>query len=145
MLPRIFTWQELSKDPQFNGMILFDSTAFAMKDFQALYRLNQQKITLEYPNVIFNRFTLVDTLGNQLSVNGTVKINNPTEYGLNLEAETKNFVALSAPRRPESYIYGSAIIDAKISIGGTSNSPVIEGNGLFARQKQHSLRAAEKQ
>ena len=119
------------KDPQFNGMILFDSTAFAMKDFQALYRLNQQKITFEYPNVIFNRFTLVDTLGNQLSVNGTVKINNPTEYGLNLEAETKNFVALSAPRRPESYIYGSAIIDAKISIGGTSNSPLIEGNGLL--------------
>ena len=119
------------KDPQFNGIILFDSTAFAMKDFQALYRLNQQKITLEYPNVIFNRFTLVDTLGNQLSVNGTVKINNPTEYGLNLKAETKNFVALSAPRRPESYIYGSAIIDAKISIGGTSNSPVIEGNGLL--------------
>jgi len=119
------------KDPQFNGMILFDSTAFAMKDFQALYRLNQQKITLDYPNVIFDRFTLVDTLGNQLSVNGTVKINNPAEYGLNLEAETKNFVALSAPRRPESYIYGSAIIDAKISIRGTSNNPVIEGNGLL--------------
>jgi hypothetical protein len=119
------------KDPQFNGIIVFDSTAFAMKDFQALYRLNQQKITLEYPNVTFNRFTLVDTLGNKLSVNGTVKINHPTEYGLNLEAETKNFVVLSAPRRPESYIYGSAIIDAKISIGGTSNSPVIEGNGLL--------------
>ena len=76
------------KDPKFNGTILFDSTAFAMKDFQALYRLNQQKITLEYPDVIFDRFILADTLGNQLLVNGTVKINNPNR--IRIEPESRN-------------------------------------------------------
>ena len=31
------------KDPQFKGMILFDSTAFAMKDFQALVQAQSAK------------------------------------------------------------------------------------------------------
>jgi hypothetical protein len=120
-----------TKDPRLNGTIYFDSTFFAMKDFEALYKIDKQKVTFDYPRLKFDHFTVSDTLNNKLFVNGSIDINNPAEFGLNLEAETKNFVALNARRRADSYIYGSAIIDAKMKIGGTSNEPVIEGNGYL--------------
>ena len=120
-----------TREPHLAGVIKFDSTTFALKDFQALYKIDGQKVTVDYPKLVFDSFTLSDTLGNKLFVNGTVEINKPGEYGLDLQAETKNFVALSARRLPDSYIYGSAIIDAKIKIGGTSNSPVVAGHGFL--------------
>ncbi len=115
--------------PQLKGFINFDTTAFALTELNTVYRIDGQKIEINYPDVRFNNFTLTDTSGNKLTVDGTVKMINASEYGLNINAKTKDFVALNSPRYPESTLYGKAILDIDLALKGTSQEPIIEGRG----------------
>jgi translocation and assembly module TamB len=113
------------------GYIQLDSAAFAVKDLNTLYRINGQKISILYPDIIMDQFALTDTAGRQLTAQGRIKIISSNKYGLDIDVGTKNFTALQASRRPESIIYGTAILDAKLSIRGTSSEPIIEGSAFL--------------
>ena len=115
--------------PQLKGFINFDTTAFALTELNTPYRIDGQKIEIDYPNVQFNNFTVTDTTGNKFSVDGTVKMIDASEYGLNLNVKAKDFVALNAPRYSESILYGKAILDIDLNIKGTTNEPTLEGRG----------------
>lgn len=125
------TLESTADSLQCRGYIQLDSAAFALKDLNTLYRINGQKITILYPDIILDQFSLIDTAGRQLTAQGRIKIISPNKYGLDIEVETKNFTALQASRRPESIIYGTAILDAKLSIRGTSSEPLIEGSAFL--------------
>ena len=120
------------------GVINLDSTVIAIKELNTRYRINGQKIGIEYPDIILDQFALVDTAGNRLTAHGRIKIITPSEYGLDINVDTKSFTALQAPRQPESILYGTAIVDAKIGIRGTSNAPVIDGSAfLHGKSRVH--------
>src|SRR4030095_14985434 len=129
-----FQLKGTTKEPQINGWLHFDTTTFALAELNTPYSINDQRIEIKYPDIQFNNFVLSDTTGNKLSVNGKIKIIDAGEYGLDLKAKTKNFVALDAPRKSESIIYGKAILDIDLDVKGTSNEPIIEGKGLLNGQ-----------
>jgi hypothetical protein len=129
--------------PHIRGTIDLDSLAFALKDLNALYRIDKQKLVIDYPELRLGQFILSDTAGHQLSIQGKIQVLNPGELGLDINIDTKNFVALNAPRRLGSPIYGTGIIDAQVSIKGTSTEPVIEGNAyLHEKSNVHFLLTA---
>lgn len=115
--------------PELNGFVAFDTAVFAFTEIRTPYRIDGQKIEINYPEARFNNFILTDTIGNKLSVDGTVKMIDASEYGLNITAKTKDFVALNSTRHSESVLYGKAILDIDLNIKGTSNEPIIEGRG----------------
>ena len=113
--------------PELNGFLQFDTAVFALTELNTPYRIDGQKIEINYPDVRFNNFTLTDTAGNKFSVDGTVKMIDAGEYGLNLNVKANDFVALNSPRYSESILYGKAILDIDLNIKGTSNEPSVEG------------------
>ncbi|MCU7548031.1 translocation/assembly module TamB [Chitinophagaceae bacterium LB-8] len=122
------------------GVISLDSVTFALKDFNALYRIDKQKIYIEYPAINFRKFIISDTLGHPLTVQGQVKIISIGKVGMDLSLETKKLVVLNAVRQAESHIYGTGILDAQVAIKGTSEEPVINGNAyLHEKSSVHFL------
>ncbi len=113
--------------PELNGFLQFDTAVFALTELNTPYRIDGQKIEINYPEVRLNNFTLTDTAGNKFSVDGTVKMIDASEYGLNLNVKANDFVALNSPRYSESILYGKAILDIDLNIKGTSNEPSVEG------------------
>ena len=115
-------------DPRWKGELMFDTTQLATAMFGSLYKINNQKIDFEYPNIGLYDFTITDSLNNKLVLDGTIKSQADKDFALNLNVNTKNFVAVNQPRTPNALIYGVGIIDAAMIIGGTSTTPDISGN-----------------
>ena len=114
--------------PQWNGIITFDTTSFALSQFGAPYKINNQSITLQYPNINFNNFLVQDSLNNPLKIDGRITSLNNTEFRLGLNANAKDFIIIDAPKAIGHEIYGFAAINSNINITGTSEVPIIEGN-----------------
>ena len=83
--------------PQWNGIITFDTTSFALSQFGAPYKINNQSITLQYPNINFNNFLVQDSLNNPLKIDGRITSLNNTEFRLGLNANAKDFIIIDAP------------------------------------------------
>ncbi len=115
-------------DPRWKGELTFDTAQLATAMFGSLYKINNQKIDFEYPNIGLYDFTITDSLENKLVLDGTITSQKNKDFGLNLNVNTKNFIAINQPRTPNAIIYGVGVVDAAMVIGGTSATPDISGN-----------------
>ena len=115
-------------DPRWNGELVFDTTKFALAQFEAPYKINNQKITLAYPEISFNNFLVLDSLNNKLTVDGAITANSLYSYGLDLDINAVDFILINAPKAIQNSFYGFASVDAFVSVTGNSESPDVEGD-----------------
>lgn len=115
-------------DPRWKGELVFDSVQLATAMFGSLYKINNQKLDFEYPNIGLRNFTITDSLNNKVVINGTVKNQSSKAFALDLTVNARNFIAINQPRTPNALIYGVGIVDANMAIGGTSSAPDVSGN-----------------
>lgn len=118
-------------DPHWNGQLNFDTTRFALTEFGAPYQVNDQQITLAYPNIRLDNFTISDSLGNEMKVNGDVTARTLTRYDFDLGVKADDFIVLNVQKAIANELYGFASVDADIHIGGNSEAPDIEGDVLL--------------
>ncbi|MBC7937646.1 MAG: translocation/assembly module TamB domain-containing protein [Rhizobacter sp.] len=115
-------------NPQWNGFIGFDTTQFTLTAFGAPYKLNNQKISLNYPTIQFNNFTIKDSLNHDLVIDGSIQSKSMTEYNLNLKINADDFIVMNAKKSVDNELYGFASIDANMEINGSSAAPKMEGS-----------------
>ena len=115
-------------DPHWQGVLYFDTTQIATAMFGSLYKINNQKVDFDYPNIGLYDFTISDTVGNKLIIDGTVKSSPGEDLALGLTVNTKDFIAVNQIRTPKSLIYGIGIVDADLTIGGTISAPDFSGD-----------------
>ncbi len=115
-------------NPRWKGELVFDSVQLATAMFGSLYKIDNQKLDFEYPNIGLYNFTITDSLNNKVVIDGTVKNQTDKAFALDLTVNAKNFIAINQPRTPNALIYGVGIVDANMTIGGTSTAPDISGN-----------------
>jgi hypothetical protein len=115
-------------DPRWKGQLVFDTTKFTIAQLGTAFKVDNQTIAFDYPAVKFNNFTIHDSLDNALKMDGTVSVNDKKTYDINMTINAKDFIALNAPKKTSSEIYGVAVVDANIKITGNSVSPNIEGD-----------------
>ncbi len=115
-------------DPRWKGELVFDTAQLATAMFGSLYKINGQKIDFEYPNIGLYDFIITDTLNNKLVIDGTIKHQPDEDFGLNMNVNADNFIAINQPRIPNAMIYGVGIVDASLLIAGTSTTPDVSGN-----------------
>lgn len=114
--------------PQLNGGISLDSVAFNIKQLNATYRIDQERIRLSGQTVTFTDFNLRDTLGRALTMNGNVVLSNIPDVSYDLRVQAKNFLALNAARKDNGFLYGQASVTANLHIVGKGTSPAVDGN-----------------
>ena len=115
-------------DPRWKGELVFDTAQLATAMFGSLYKINNQKIDFEFPDIGLYDFNITDTLGNILVIDGTMKHQPDEDFALNMNVNTKDFIAINQPRTPNAMIYGVGIADASLLIAGTSTTPDVSGN-----------------
>jgi len=115
--------------PEWDGSLKLDTVAFALSQFGSLYKIDpNQQILIQHPEIRLDQLKIRDTLGNLMTINGAATSIPGDVFGLNFTVRTRNFIAISTPRKPESLIYGLGVIDANVRLGGTSNLPDLDGN-----------------
>lgn len=129
--------------PVWNGNIQFDSIYTVSKDYGTVIRLTNQKIELAYPSVLFNQFTIADSLNNELIVNGSLTHTSGVDFTNNFTVRGKNFIVVDNDALLNSSVYGRGIITVDADVKGTISAPDIAGN--FALQKGSKINFVRQQ
>lgn len=114
-------------NPRMDGAVTFDAVAFRVKQLNATYKFDQDKLTLSGQRIIFDDFSVADTLGRKLTTNGTVTLSNLPNAKYDLRVNADNFQVLNATRKDNDYAYGKANITARMRIRGAGSAPAVDG------------------
>ena len=122
-----FTVNGTAANPQLNGNMAFDSVAFNVKQLNATYRIDQEKLNFAGQTITLADFNVRDTLGRTLTTDGTIVLKNLPDAAYNLRVRAANFQVLNASRKDNNYGYGQASVTADLRIKGVGSSPSING------------------
>ena len=115
-------------DPRWKGSLSFDTVRFDVAKLGTAFKINNQTIGMNYPDIKLNNFVIHDSLDHPLTINGAITIAHIENFGLQLDMKAKDFIVVNAPKAINSELYGFAAVDADISVTGNSIAPDIEGN-----------------
>ncbi len=112
-------------DPNIAGTLNFNEAEFTVTQLGSLYKLQNEQLVFDESGIRFPDFTLTDTLGNTLEVNGSILTQNYTDFQFDLTADTEKFLALNSTVQENELYYGTLYIDANATIKGNLEVPVI--------------------
>lgn len=115
-------------DPRWNGELMFDTTQFSLAQFGTPYKIDNEKISFNYPKIQFNDFSIRDSLNHELKINGDITSRSQMNYDLDMTVNAQDFILINAKKAINNQLYGFASIDAEMAIKGNSTAPEIEGN-----------------
>jgi len=114
-------------NPDVQGGLNFDKASFALTLLGSQFHLDNQKLTVTHDGFVFDNFTLKDSAGNALTLNGNVLTNNFVNYEFNLKVKAENFQALNSTKEENPLYYGRMNISSDLIITGTETKPAIDG------------------
>jgi len=115
------------KQPQLNGDLIFNKSSFALSMLGSQFHLDDQKITVTNDGLSFSDFTVKDSSGNALTLNGNIATSNFINYQFNLKLTARNFQLLNSTKKDNPIYYGRMIINTDLSISGTETNPSVDG------------------
>ncbi|TPG38154.1 translocation/assembly module TamB [Flavobacterium pectinovorum] len=117
-----------SAAPKVNGELDFKNTGFRVTKFNSYFKTQEEKITLQNDVITFDSFTFHDENDNELTINGTIKSADYTNFDFGLTVVADDFRAIHSKEKDNDLFYGDLILDTKLNIKGTLANPVIGGN-----------------
>lgn len=114
--------------PILDGTIKFDTVSFSLAQLGAVYRIQNQSMVFKNSVISFNKFMIADSLGQNMTVNGNLSLQNIPNFNYKLNIDTKNFMVLNGSRKDNDFFYGKGFVDANLNIQGVGTKPAIEGN-----------------
>ncbi len=114
--------------PVFDGNVKFDTVAFSLAMLGATYRIDNQQLNFKNSIIGFDKFTVTDTLGQKMLVNGSLSLQNIPNFNYKLNIASKNFMVLNGSRKDNDFFYGKGFVDANLNVRGIGTKPAIEGS-----------------
>ncbi|HEV8508328.1 MAG TPA: translocation/assembly module TamB domain-containing protein, partial [Chitinophagaceae bacterium] len=114
-------------NPALNGDLNFNKSSFALSMLGSQFHVDDQKISLTNDGISFSKFTLKDSSGNAMTLDGNIITNNFINYEYNLKLTARNFQLLNSTKKDNPIYYGRMTINTDLSISGTEVSPAVDG------------------
>ncbi len=114
--------------PNVRGSIDFNKTGFNIAMLNSYYTIDQEKVTFNGDGINFNTFTMVDTVGNEAVLDGTIYSKNFIDYRFGLTVKTDNFQVLNSTKKDNDLFYGTVLLNSDLRIRGDMNSPEVDGS-----------------
>lgn len=114
-------------DPVITGDASFNNASFVPTMLGTRFRIADQKLSLSNNAFVFNNFTMQDSAGNNLVLNGTARTSNFINYDLDMNLRATNFQVLNSVKGPGKIYYGKLNVTADINLQGTEAKPRADG------------------
>lgn len=85
-----------------------------------------EKLVFDERGIVFNQFTLKDSLDGTTNINGRINTGNYSDIGFDLKIKMDNFNVLGPKANDDQLYYGPAFIDADIAVSGDLDLPVVD-------------------
>nr|WP_255749435.1 translocation/assembly module TamB [Pontibacter liquoris] len=115
-------------DPTILGELNFDRAQFNVSMLNSLFTLENERLVFNEQGINFPDFTLTDSTGNDLVINGNVLTKDYVDYQFDLKANTDRFLAMNSDANDNALYYGTLWIDSDATIKGNIDLPVVRAN-----------------
>lgn len=115
------------KAPSINGRLSFEETQFRVMAIGTSYRLRDETIEAVNGDLWFRSFSIYDSTGQALVLNGSVKNRNYRDFDLDLTLRSSNFRVLNAAPDGDNLLKGVMITDLAADIRGSLSEPRVDG------------------
>jgi translocation and assembly module TamB len=117
----------------FTGDLLINNGNLRINTLNSSYRLPDDRIKFTGKKMEFNNFKVLDSLNNELLIDGFVDLSDKNKIFSDLEIASTNLQLLNRKADKNATFYGAIFIDSKLSIKGAISSPVLKGKITLAK------------
>lgn len=125
--------------PNIDGYLKFNEVGFEVKTLSTKFKLLNDKIDFANKKMVFTDFKLQDENNNNLTLDGNININDFSNLGLDLSLVANNFNPINSSEKDNDLFYGELYLDNDISIKGTLNRPIINGDIKINKDTKFSV------
>ncbi|MEP7080244.1 MAG: translocation/assembly module TamB domain-containing protein [Ginsengibacter sp.] len=117
------------KDPNIDGKINFDNTAFNVKMINNVFKVDKEAIAIiNNEGIKLNTFTIRDTADNALVIDGTLNTKNWFDYVFDLRIKGDNFQAINSTNKDNKLFYGKMVFSTNLTVKGSTAHPIVDGD-----------------
>jgi len=113
--------------PKVNGELNFKEAGFRVTKFNSYFKTVDEKITVQNDVITFDKFSFHDENDNELTIDGTIKSADYSNFDFGLTIVADDFRAIHSKEIDNDMFYGDLILDTKLNIKGTLANPIVGG------------------
>ena len=122
-----FTVQGTVDKPTVRGNLYFDSAVITPTISGEALDVSKDRIAFDEDGFNFSEFTLRDSAGNKLVLDGNVFTKDYHSFGFDISLNAQNFRMVNAPVNSSRPFYGQLNLDAAINLEGKVDAPAVDG------------------
>ncbi len=115
-------------EPTIRGDIQFRDVGFRITRFNSPYKVTDETIRFVEDGVAMDDFTLQDSLGNVMVLDGRVFTTDYKEFRFDMDIHSDDFQVLNSTKENNKLYFGQLFIDTDINLHGGMNAPIIDGH-----------------
>jgi translocation and assembly module TamB len=127
------------KTPSINGDVRFEKAYITPTLLGERFLLSDETIVVATKDIVFDRFTIVDSAGNKAIIDGNIYTSNFSDFKFDMDITARNFRAVNAEKQRGKMFYGKLNLDADIRIRGSLGAPVVKANIKANKQTDFTL------
>jgi hypothetical protein len=116
------------KEPRLNGSLNFENVFVKPAFLNHIIQLKNETIKISDNEIQLNSFTVLDKTDHPAVIDGTIKMNHISDFEMDLNITTKDFLLLNTTVKNNPEYYGRLIIDSKVKLKGSAVFPVINSS-----------------
>jgi translocation and assembly module TamB len=113
--------------PTVRGNLYFDSAVITPTISGEALDVSKDRIAFDEDGFNFSEFTLRDSAGNRLIIDGNVYTKDYHSFGFDISLNAQNFRMVNAPENSSRQFYGQLNLDAAINLEGKLDAPKVDG------------------
>ncbi len=114
--------------PKILGALKFNDAAFNIAYINSYFTMPNQEVNFTNEGILFDDFTLIDSLGKKAVVDGMVYTTDFKNVRFGLDIRTDNFRAINSTAKDNDMIYGTVYLTSTIKVRGDLNQPDVNMN-----------------
>jgi len=112
--------------PIVRGDVNFNQVGFNVAMLNSYFTMPKESITFNNTGILFNNFTLVDSLNNKAIVSGNIYTTDFANYKFGMNIHSNNFRVVNSTQADNKFYYGKLYLNSDISIKGNSDKPIVD-------------------
>ena len=118
--------------PILNGEVRILNTGLRVVPLNALFYINDDVLKIENSKLVFNQFTVLDSLRKRLRINGNIDMTNPSRFLADLQVTSDLLQVMNTTSKDNQGFNGSVFINSNLKITGPVKTPAISGRVVLA-------------
>ncbi len=125
--------------PTILGALDFNNIGFHVNPINADFKDINEKISFTTKGIELDAFSVTDSEGNLLVIDGQILTQTYTDFKFNLDIKAVDFKAISSTVKDNDMYYGTLIFDSNIKIRGDLNTPKVTGQLSIGKKTDFTM------